>query len=183
MSRLPALTLVLLYAACAPPQSSALAPDASSLALTCMNVVDVESGRVLADWTVLITGSRIVRIAPSRRTRIPTGAQVVDSLRELPRAWHQAYMTGDAAAVNRILTEDARVIRGISGAVLNRSEAALYAVHRDTAGFRFQTREAQVRLLGTAALATAVFEETERGILQRYRVSDTGASVLIIRRR
>jgi imidazolonepropionase-like amidohydrolase len=54
-------------------------PVADDLALTHVAVVDVESGRLLPEQTVVIAGNRIQAVGPSASTRIPAGAQVVES--------------------------------------------------------------------------------------------------------
>lgn len=73
------LLLVLLpCAACAPIQRAEPTSDAPGLAFTHVNVVDVESGRVLPDKTVLIAGNRIATVGRAADVRVPRGAQVVD---------------------------------------------------------------------------------------------------------
>lgn len=77
---IPVLALALLLcAACAPPPRSGSAPEPASLALTHVHVVDVESGSVLSEQTVLIAGNRIRALGPSVRVRVPLGVQVVDA--------------------------------------------------------------------------------------------------------
>ena len=82
MRTLSLLLLAALAALAAPAASRADAqtPAAASppLAVTRVNVVDVEGGRVLPDQTVLVAGNRIQAVGPSARTRIPAGARVVD---------------------------------------------------------------------------------------------------------
>lgn len=53
--------------------------EAANLAITRVNVVDVQRGRIRPDQTVLIGGGRILRIAPSSRIRVSPGARVVDA--------------------------------------------------------------------------------------------------------
>lgn len=76
------LTLLLLaaLAALATPRAAAQTPAAAppALAITRVHVVDVEGGRVLPEQTVLVAGNRIQAVGPSARTRVPTGARVVD---------------------------------------------------------------------------------------------------------
>lgn len=72
------LSLLLFGSSCAPapePQHPAI----TRLALAHINVVDVESGRVFPDQTVLILGRRIERIGPAGSTSVPVGARVVNS--------------------------------------------------------------------------------------------------------
>jgi imidazolonepropionase-like amidohydrolase len=68
-----ALGLVLIAAgAAAQPRAT------RKLALVHANVVDVEQGRILADQTVLTADGRIVSVGPSRATRLPADADVVN---------------------------------------------------------------------------------------------------------
>jgi Amidohydrolase family len=78
MKRSPALlAFCLAVAACGAPAS---APSQSAeLALTHVTVVDVESGALRADQTVLVHGSRIAWTGPSAQARVPAGARVVDA--------------------------------------------------------------------------------------------------------
>jgi hypothetical protein len=71
MKRFPAL-LALCIAAAAPAA-------AQDLALTHVNVVDVENGGVRTDQTVLIRGGRIAWTGPAAQARVPSGARVVDA--------------------------------------------------------------------------------------------------------
>lgn len=48
------------------------------LAITGASVVDVESGRVLRDRTVVIRGTRIVTVGARVSTRVPVGARLID---------------------------------------------------------------------------------------------------------
>ena len=55
------------------------APSATAdLAITRVNVVDVESGRALPDHTVLIEGNQIVGVGPSEDLPVPGDTRVVD---------------------------------------------------------------------------------------------------------
>ncbi len=78
MNRLIHLLLFALVAACAPARTGS-APGPARLALTHVSVVDVETGRLLPDHMVLIAGNRITQVSPSRQTRVPAGARVVDA--------------------------------------------------------------------------------------------------------
>ncbi|HEU4884947.1 MAG TPA: amidohydrolase family protein [Longimicrobium sp.] len=76
MKRSPALpALFVAAAALATPVPAA----AQELALTHVTVVDVESGALRADQTVLIRGSRIAWTGPSAQAQIPAGARTVDA--------------------------------------------------------------------------------------------------------
>ncbi|HST57793.1 MAG TPA: hypothetical protein VLK84_03825, partial [Longimicrobium sp.] len=49
------------------------------LALTHVTIVDVDSGGLRADHTVLMDGNRITWTGPAAQARIPAGARVVDA--------------------------------------------------------------------------------------------------------
>ena len=50
-----------------------------SLALSHVNIIDVVTGSTQRDMTIVVTGSRIVSIQPTNRTRIPSSANVFDA--------------------------------------------------------------------------------------------------------
>lgn len=58
------------------PAPSVAAPR--PLAITRATVIDVASGRLLRDRTVVVRGSRIVSVGPRNATRVPVGARVID---------------------------------------------------------------------------------------------------------
>lgn len=76
MSRCLPLLLSVLFGAYASSLAT-LTQAAVDLAITHVTVIDVQDGRSLPNHTVMITGSRIVQVAPSAQVRIPAGAQVV----------------------------------------------------------------------------------------------------------
>jgi imidazolonepropionase-like amidohydrolase len=61
------------------PPVPVLAHAAATLAITGVNVVDVETGTVHGDRTVLIDGDRIVAVGHARELDTPPGARVVDA--------------------------------------------------------------------------------------------------------
>lgn len=65
-------------AACASARTGS-GPVPADLVITHVHVVDVKSGRVLPEQTVLIAGNRIVQLGHASRARIPKGGQVVDA--------------------------------------------------------------------------------------------------------
>ncbi|HYR06185.1 MAG TPA: amidohydrolase family protein, partial [Longimicrobium sp.] len=75
MKRFPALLALFAAAAFAATVPAA----AQDLALTHVNIVDVERGGVHADQTVLIRGGRIAWTGPAAQARIPAGARTVDA--------------------------------------------------------------------------------------------------------
>jgi imidazolonepropionase-like amidohydrolase len=54
-------------------------PGVSFLALTNVTVVDVRGGKTGIPQTVIVSGTRIKSVAPSRSARIPKGARVIDA--------------------------------------------------------------------------------------------------------
>jgi imidazolonepropionase-like amidohydrolase len=72
------LVLLAVMGGCVPARSDST-PVAADLALTYVNVVDVASGRVLPQRTVLIGGNRIAAVEPAGSVVIPRGAQVVNA--------------------------------------------------------------------------------------------------------
>ncbi|HEX9937058.1 MAG TPA: amidohydrolase family protein [Longimicrobium sp.] len=71
----PTLILPLLLAAVA----GATPVRAQELALAHVTVVDVESGELRRDQTVVIRGNRIAYAGPATQARVPAGARVVDA--------------------------------------------------------------------------------------------------------
>ena len=53
-------------------------PPAAGLAYTHARVLDVERGKWLVDQTVVVVGATIASVGPSKRARIPAGAEVID---------------------------------------------------------------------------------------------------------
>lgn len=73
------LMLVVLVAGCATTAPGSPDLGAGDVGFVDVTVVDVESGRLLPGRTVLVRGSRIVRVAPSDRAALPPGTRVVDA--------------------------------------------------------------------------------------------------------
>ncbi|HEY6463593.1 MAG TPA: hypothetical protein VIY73_25670, partial [Polyangiaceae bacterium] len=73
-------------------------PPAAGLALTHARVLDVERGKWLADQTVVVVGDTIAAVGPSKGTKVPPGAEVVDLTGKalLPGLWDMHAHLGDA---------------------------------------------------------------------------------------
>jgi len=69
---------VVMSIACTPSERGGTPAATADLAITRVNVVNVESGRVLPDHTVLIEGNQIVRVGRSEDMSVPTDSRVVD---------------------------------------------------------------------------------------------------------
>ncbi|MBC7898025.1 MAG: amidohydrolase family protein [Cytophagaceae bacterium] len=52
--------------------------QAQAIAITHVQVVDVEAGRLIPDQTVIVQGRRIASVGPARQANVPHGARVVD---------------------------------------------------------------------------------------------------------
>jgi imidazolonepropionase-like amidohydrolase len=76
MNRLLLLLFALISGCAASPSGSGLH---DRYAITHVNVVDVENGRVLAAQTVLIEGNQITAVGPADEVRAPEGARVIDA--------------------------------------------------------------------------------------------------------
>jgi imidazolonepropionase-like amidohydrolase len=72
-------SLVLLGLAFSSAAAGAQDSPVADLAITHANVMDVESGRLLRDHTVLVRGGRIVSVSPSAQGRVPRRVQVVNA--------------------------------------------------------------------------------------------------------
>jgi urease alpha subunit len=59
------------------------------LVLTRVTVIDVASGKIRPDFTVVITGDRISELGETGKVRLPKGAQVVDATGKflIPGMW------------------------------------------------------------------------------------------------
>lgn len=53
-------------------------PSEAGLAYTHARVLDVEKGKWIADQTVVVAGDKIISVGPSKKAKIPEGAEVVD---------------------------------------------------------------------------------------------------------
>ena len=74
--RTTAVVLLLVLAAVAVPAPTG--PSASSsLVFTHATVIDVRTGHILRDKTIVVTGDRITALSP--RAKIPANAEVVDA--------------------------------------------------------------------------------------------------------
>lgn len=82
------LLLLIFVAGCASAHGNSI-PIVADFALTHVAVVDIESGRLVSDQTVLMAGNRIKAVGSSARVDIPSGAKVVDATGKyvIPGLW------------------------------------------------------------------------------------------------
>jgi hypothetical protein len=74
----PTFTLTLLLALACSARVPSRGLGQAQLAIANVHVVDVVSGKLLTDQTVLIGGTRILNVEPASRGRIPAGVRVID---------------------------------------------------------------------------------------------------------
>jgi hypothetical protein len=79
-------------------------PPAAGFAVTHARVLDVERKRWLDDHTVVVTGTTIANVGPSKTTRVPEGALVIDAAGKslLPGLWDMHAHFGPADGVLNI---------------------------------------------------------------------------------
>jgi hypothetical protein len=83
------IAMFVVLAGCASAGTPAPADAPGTIAITHVTVVDVAGGPSRADQTVLVSGNRIVRVAPAAEVRVPRGATVVDGAGKylIPGLW------------------------------------------------------------------------------------------------
>lgn len=87
------IILVLTLAACAAGVSADLgaqtSASTSALAFQHVNIVDVRTGRVLPDQTIVVEGGRIASISPAKSAKAPPGARIIDARAKymIPGLW------------------------------------------------------------------------------------------------
>lgn len=78
MIRIVSITLTALTMLTAPDWATAQAPPHGVYAFTNVNVIPMDSERVLPDQTVLVSGNRITAVGPSDSVDVPAGATRID---------------------------------------------------------------------------------------------------------
>jgi imidazolonepropionase-like amidohydrolase len=94
--------------------------QSSNVALTHVNVVDVRSGSVARDQTVLIAGGRISDVSGSGSVHIPTGSRILDAQGDflIPGLWDMHVHTdGNRRALQMMLAAGITGIRDMGGDV------------------------------------------------------------------
>jgi imidazolonepropionase-like amidohydrolase len=97
--RTTAVLFLLVLAAVAAPTPTGSSVASSSLAFTHAIVIDVRTGHIFQDQTVVVTGDRITALSP--RAEIPANAEVVDATGKfvIPGFWdmhaHALWFTDD----------------------------------------------------------------------------------------
>jgi imidazolonepropionase-like amidohydrolase len=94
VNRFAALLLLTLAAGCGPARIGSAPPP--RVAILHVTIVDVQSGELRPDHTVLIAGDRIETVGPATRLRVPAGATVVDASGRylIPGLWDMHAHTG-----------------------------------------------------------------------------------------
>ena len=73
-----AVSLVLLVLAVIHPVSAATVQNGKPIAFVNVNVIPMDSERILEAQTVIVTGDRIVELGPANEVNVPPDAQVID---------------------------------------------------------------------------------------------------------
>ena len=101
-------------------QAAAPATAPPALALTHVSVIDMATGAVLPDRTVVIRGERIVDVSPAASAGIPPGARLVDASGRfvMPGLWdmHIHSFFGDWVPGGREVTLPLLLAHGVTGA-------------------------------------------------------------------
>lgn len=79
MAKNKILLLVFLIAACTAPMRTRPADSSASLAFVHATVIDVETGKLRQDMTVLVSGNRIASVESSSLASLPMGTHVIDA--------------------------------------------------------------------------------------------------------
>lgn len=96
----------------------------SEVAITDVNVIDVAAGKVLADQTVLLRGTRIAAVGPAASTTVPAGARAINGRGQylIPGLWDMhVHLRSNPADRDRLLVEenaallDLFVVHGVVG--------------------------------------------------------------------
>jgi hypothetical protein len=125
--------LILLVLRCAFGQTS------SDLAIVHANVVDVRTGSVESDATVVISGSRIKAVLPGKSAKIATGARVIDAHGGylIPGLWDMhVHSEGDKRVLRLMLASGITGVRDMGGDVYKLAEARRHIEAEDWDGPR-----------------------------------------------
>ena len=125
--------LVLLVLTCVFGQTS------SDLAIVHANVVDVRTGSVESDATVVISGSKIKAVLPGKSAKIATGARVIDAHGGylIPGLWDMhVHSEGDKRVLRLMLASGITGIRDMGGDVYKLAEARHHIEAEDWDGPR-----------------------------------------------
>ena len=108
-------------------------------ALTHVTVIDVRSGSAKRDMTVIILGSRIEAVGPTRATRMPKQAQVVDGRGQflIPGLWDMhIHVGGDDRALRLLLASGITGARDMGGDVAELTQSRRRIKSEDLVGPR-----------------------------------------------
>src|SRR3984885_11506716 len=125
--------LVLLVLRCVFGQTS------SDLVIVHANVVDVRTGSVESDATVLISGSKIKAVLPGKSAKVASGARVIDAHGGylIPGLWDMhVHSEGDKRVLRLMLASGITGIRDMGGNVYKLAEARRHIEAQDWDGPR-----------------------------------------------
>ena len=94
-------------------------PRGSGLAITDVNIVDVDTGRILPGQTIVIGGDRIAAAGPSNATHPPRGARTIDGRGEflIPGLWDMHVHIADAAYLGLFVANGVTGVRDMGGGI------------------------------------------------------------------
>lgn len=116
--------------------------QSAPIALTHISVVNVETGQLEADRTVVIAGNRITAVGPASEVRIPGGTRVVESRGKflIPGLWdmhvHAAYPGLDALFLPALLANGITGVRDMFSSIPNRDSSRAKVARGEIAGPR-----------------------------------------------
>jgi imidazolonepropionase-like amidohydrolase len=125
-----ALTLVLIWIS-----QMAAQPKSETVAITGVTVVEVESGELLSDRTVIVNGDRIGAVSPDRQLNVPTGARVLNARGKflIPGLWDMHVHTLPQSTRPRALETflPLFVVNGVTGVREMGAERGILKVARE----------------------------------------------------
>lgn len=112
------------------------------IALTHVTVINVESGQLEPDRTVVVTGNRITAVGPASTITLPSGTRVVESQGKflIPGLWdmhvHAAYPGLDALFLPALLANGVTGVRDMFSSMPNRDSSRAKVARAEIAGPR-----------------------------------------------
>ena len=142
------------------------------------DAIDVEW---LAEYKPGKSGDKIPPAEPAKKTENKTSAQggsmpsgaVEQELLKVERAWLDAYLKRDVAAMEQIESDDFTITHG-NGQVITKAQeiANLKRAGATDSSLSFSTEETKVRVYGDTAILTGIFVSKGKDSTQRSRYTD-----------